>query len=153
MPLFKIKGNIVKVKVDAIVNAANPTLLGGGGVDGMIHKAAGKDLLEQCKTLGGCKTGEVKITNGYNLPAKYVIHTVGPVWRGGSYSEEDMLRSCYRKALELASDMGMQSIAFPLISAGAYGYPKEEAIKVAVSEISKFLTKCHELKVYLVFYE
>ena len=134
-----IKGDIVKVKVDAIVNAANKTLLGGGGVDGAIHRAAGPKLLEECKKLGGCKTGEAKITKGYNLPAKYVIHTVGPVWQDGEYGEEEKLAFCYRNSLKLAVKNKIKSIAFPSISTGAYGFPIEKAASIALREVRKFL--------------
>ena len=146
-----IQGDIVKLEVDAVINAANSTLLGGGGVDGAIHRAAGPGLLEECKSLKGCATGEAKITKGYLLPAKWVIHTVGPVWQGGQKGEDGLLASCYRKSLELARDYAVKTIAFPAISTGVYNFPKERAAGIAVSEITKFLQE-NELpeKVFLI---
>jgi len=146
-----IQGDIVKLKVDAVVNAANTTLLGGEGVDGAIHRAAGPELLKECKGFKGCATGEAKITKGYLLPAKWIIHTVGPVWHGGQKGEYDLLASCYRKSLELAREYAIKTIAFPAISTGAYNFPSDRAAEIAVSEINKFLQE-NELpeKVFLV---
>ena len=131
--------NIVTLEVDAIINAANTTLLGGGGVDGAIHRAAGPELLAECRTLGGCPTGEARITRGYRLPARHVIHTVGPVWNGGKQREPELLASCYRTSLGLARDNRLRSIAFPAISCGVYGYPLAAAVKIAVRECAAFI--------------
>ncbi len=140
-----IQGDITTQRVDVIVNAANQSLLGGGGVDGAIHRAAGPELLEACRRLNGCATGGAKITAGYRLPAKYVVHAVGPVWQGGGAYEAQLLAACYRKSMQLAIDHGAKSIAFPAISTGAYGYPVEEATTVALREVSQFLLNAPEI--------
>lgn len=134
-----VQGDITKVKVDAIVNAANTSLLGGGGVDGAIHRAAGRELVEECRKLGGCPTGEARITRGYKLPARWVIHTVGPVWSGGGQGEDELLASCYLNSLALAEEHGVKTIAFPCISTGVYGFPADRACEIAVREVKVFL--------------
>jgi len=145
-------GDITTYAVDAVVNAANETLLGGGGVDGAIHRKAGKELLKACQTLGGCKTGQAKVTQGYRLPARYVIHTVGPIWHGGNHHEAELLTSCYRQSIKLAQEIGAHTIAFPAISTGVYHFPKDQATQIAVNTIDNLLSRISSAQISLVIF-
>lgn len=144
--LIAVKANITTLAVDAIVNAANSSLLGGGGVDGAIHRAAGPELLDECRKLGGCRTGDAKITQGYQLPAKYVIHAVGPVWYGGDKDEDKLLAACYQRTLELAVEFKLETIAFPAISTGIYGFPKQQAAEIAINTVRQFIAQPNTLQ-------